>query len=279
MGAMSEIAGIGLGVRTEFVDELLAGDAAIDLLEIVPHNWLGAGRLAQVDRLRERWPLIPHSIHLSIGGPDPIDHEFLAAMRAFSHRIRAEVFSDHVCYSTVAGIQTGELLPLPFSAEAIEHTVARIAEVKAALELPLVLENPTYYARMPGSELDEATFLTTLIAEGDCELLLDINNVYVNSVNHGYDPYAFIDRMPLDRVRYLHVAGHHENKRLATLVDTHAATTKPDVWTLYEYTLRKAGRLIPTILERDAEIPPLAELLGELEVARRHAQAALGTGA
>jgi uncharacterized protein len=275
---MAEIAGIGLGLRDEFLADLLATDRGVDFLEIVPDNWLGRGRQAQLDRCRERWALIPHSIHLSIGGPDPIDRDFLAAMHRLSRAIDAPFFSDHVCYSSVGGIQTGELLPLPFSAEAIEHTVARIREVEAALDLPLVLENPTYYATMPGSELDEATFLTTLLAEGGCGMLLDINNVYVNSVNHGYDPYAFLDRMPMDRVRYLHVAGHAHEPALDTLVDNHGAPTKPDVWTLYEYTLRRAGRLIPTVLERDNNIPPFAELLDELDVARRHAAAALGGG-
>jgi uncharacterized protein (UPF0276 family) len=273
---MAEIAGIGLGLRDELYDELLASDGGVDFLEIVPENWLARGRAKRLDRCRERWQLVPHSIHLSIGGPDPIDREFLDAIGRFNHRFDAPFFSDHVCYSSVGGIHTEELLPLPFSAEAIEHTVARIREVRALLDVPLVLENPTYYATMPGSELDEATFLTTLLAEGDCGMLLDINNVYVNSVNHGYDPYAFLDRMPMERVRQLHVAGHARDSALDTLVDNHGAATKGDVWKLFEHALRRAGRMIPTVLERDNNIPPFAELLDELELARRHARIALG---
>jgi uncharacterized protein (UPF0276 family) len=273
---MGDIAGIGIGLRPEFLASLLASERAVDFLEIVPDNWLGRGQAAQLAEIRERWTLVPHSIHLSIGGPDPIDREFLAVMRDLNRRIDAPFFSDHVCYSTVEGIQTGELLPLPFSEEAVEHTVARIAQVRTELDLPIVLENPTYYATMPGSTMEEAAFLSAILAESGCGLLLDVNNVYVNGVNHGYDPYAFIDRIPMDRVRQLHVAGHQRHRELDTLVDNHGAPTKHEVWELFEHTLRRAGRLIPTVIERDNNIPPLDELLDELDLARRHAAAALG---
>jgi uncharacterized protein (UPF0276 family) len=272
-----DIAGIGLGVRQEFVAEIATTPREIDFIEIVPENWIRPQTRGLIDPCIERWPTVPHSIHLSIGGPDPMDLAFLAAMREITRKIRAPFYSDHVCYSKVHGIHTGELLPMPFSAEAIEHIAARAAEFRANMDVPLVLENPTYYSVMPGSTMGEAEFLTTLLAEADCGMLLDVNNVWVNARNHGYDAHAFIDRMPMDRVRQLHMAGHDYNEPLDTIVDTHGAAVRDEVWTLYRYTLKKAGRLIPTVIEWDNKLPPLAQVLDEVDKARAHAATALGS--
>ena len=272
-----DIAGIGLGVRREFVSELAATTREIDFIEIVPENWIRPQTRGLIDPCVERWPTVPHSIHLSIGGPDPMDLEFLAAMREITHRIEAPFYSDHVCYSKVHGIHTGELLPMPFSDEAIAHIATRAAEVRARLEVPLVLENPTYYSVMPGSTMDEATFLTTLLTAADCGMLLDVNNVWVNARNHGYDAQAFIDRMPMDRVRQLHMAGHDYNEPLDTIVDTHGAAVRDEVWALYRYTLQRAGRLIPTVIEWDNKVPAMEQVIDEVDKARTHAAAALGS--
>jgi hypothetical protein len=208
-------------------------------------------------------------------GPDPFDPEFMAAMRDWIKRIDAPFFSDHICYSELGGLQTRELLPLPFSEEAIEHTVARIREVKAQLDVPLVLENPTYYSVMPGSTLDEAMFLRTILAEGDCGMLLDVNNVHVNATNHGYDARALIDQMPMERVQQLHLAGYRVHRALDTIVDTHSRPISDEVWALYRYTLQRAGRLIPTCIEWDEDLPPVEEMLDYVDLARSHAAAAL----
>jgi uncharacterized protein (UPF0276 family) len=269
------ITGIGLGLRTSFAADMIKTERAIDFLEIVPEQWLRPFLDAQLAPCLERWPVVPHSIHLSIGGPDPFDRAFLTAMRESVRRLDAPFFSDHICYSQLAGIQTGELLPMPFSDEAIEHMVPRIAEIRRELEVPLVLENPTYYSKMPGSSMDEATFVCTLLAEADCGMLLDVNNVYVNGRNHGYDPYEFIDRMPFERVCQIHLAGHHFNAELDTIVDTHGAAVIDPVWKLYEHTLRRAGRLIPTLIEWDTHIPPLDRVIDEVDRARASAAAAL----
>lgn len=272
---VKDIAGIGLGLRREFVADIVMTNRAIDFLEIVPENWLRPQAAAMLAPCLERWPVVPHSIHLSIGGPDPIDHEYLAAMRAITRTVGAPFYSDHVCFSKIHGIQTGELLPMPFSEEAIAHIVARVGEVKREMDVPLVLENPTYYSKMPGSTMEESVFLTTLLAEANCGMLLDVNNVWVNARNHGYDAFAFIDRMPMDRVRQIHMAGHHLNEKLDTIVDTHGAAVRDDVWALYRYTLKRAGRLIPTVIEWDSNIPPLDEVIDQVDHARGHAAAAL----
>ncbi len=272
---MRALSGIGVGLREELVKGLLATERQLDFIEIIPENWLRPRQRAVLASCTERWPTVPHSVHLSIGGPDPIDAEFMAAMRESIRATDAPFFSDHICYSSIGGLQTRELLPLPFSEEAVEHTIARIAEVKRQLDVPLVLENPTYYSVMPGSTMDEATFLHTILVEGDCGMLLDVNNVYVNSRNHGYDPRAIIDRIPMERVHQLHLAGYHLHARLDTIVDTHARPISDEVWALFRYTLQRAGRLIPTCIEWDDDLPPVEELLDHVDLARRHAHEAL----
>lgn len=273
--AVRLLSGIGLGLRHEFVDDLQKTSRAIDFLEIVPEAWLHPIQRTWLDAIADRWTIVPHSIHLSIGGPDPFDPAFVAAINEITRRLDAPFYSDHICYSSVGGLQTGELLPLPFSDEAIEHVVTRTRELGRMLEVPLVLENPTYYSVMPGSTMDEATFVNRVLAEADIGMLLDVNNVYVNARNHGYDAQAFIDRMPLDRVRQIHLAGHRHDLELDTLVDNHGSAVIDEVWALYRYTLRRAGRLIPTIVEWDNDLPNLDRVIDEVDRAREHAAAAL----
>lgn len=267
--------GFGVGLRSSFMADLLATSRQVDWLEIIPENWAGSGGTGRrmLDACRERWPLVPHSTALSIGGPDPFDELYLGWMRDLCRHVRAPWFSDHISYSLIGGLHTHELLPLPFSDEAAEHIVDRIRQAQARFEVPLVFENPTWYAAMPGSTMDEASFLCRVIGEGGCGMLLDVNNVFVNCANHGGDPYAFIDRMPLDRVRQIHLAGH--TRRHGLVVDTHRGPIIDEVWALYRHALSRAGRLIPTLIEWDTDIPPLDEVLDELDRARAHAAAAL----
>jgi uncharacterized protein (UPF0276 family) len=271
--------GIGVGLRRAFADDILTTSRRVDWLELTPENWVryGGKSRRRLDAARERWPIVPHSVSLSIGGPDPLDEEFLCAMDELVRRIGTPWWSDHVCYSSAGGAQLNDLLPLPFSDEAVEHTARRIEVVKRRVGAPLALENATFYAHMPGGTLDEATFLRAVLEAGDCGMLLDVNNVYVNSLNHGGDPRAFIDRMPLERVWQIHVAGH--TVRDDVVIDTHIGPVIDPVWDLYRYTIARAGRLIPTLVEWDQDIPPLDEVLDEVDRARAHAEAALAATA
>jgi uncharacterized protein (UPF0276 family) len=271
----ARVEGIGLGLRRQFAAELLESSRKVDWLEVTPENWIfhGGERARLLDACAERWPVVSHSVSLSIGGPDPLDEGLLKGIRELSRRVDAPFWSDHLCYSTVRGTQLHDLLPLPFNDEAVEHSARRFREAQERVEAPLVLENATFYAQMPGSTMDEASFLRATLDATGCGMLLDVNNVYVNGLNHGIDPYAFIDRMPLERVRELHLAGH--TPKDGVVIDTHIGPIIEPVWALYRYTLQRAKRLIPTLIEWDQEIPALDAVLDELDRAREHARRAL----
>ena len=235
----------------------------------------GGERAAVLSACAERWPLVSHSVSLSLGGPDPLDPALLTGIEALRRQVDFAWWSDHLCYSSAHGVQFLDLLSLPAHEEAIEHTARRIREAQARVDAPLLVENISYYAHMPGSVLDDAAFTRAVVERADCGLLLDVNNVYVNSLNHGFDPRACIDVMPLERVRQLHLAGHSRVEEL--VIDTHTGPIVDEVWALHRYTLRRAGRLIPTLVEWDLEIPPLDEVLDEVDRAREEASRALGS--
>ena len=270
-----QISGIGVGLRLQYAAELAKTERPIDFIEIMPENWVcfGGKRRRHLDACAERFPSTTHSVSLNIGGGDPLDGELLDATAELLRRVEAPFFSDHVCYSSVRGQPVSDLLPLPFTREVIDHTAARIIEARDRVGCPLALENATFYSHMPGAEMDEASFLCQLLEAGDCGMLLDINNVYVNSQNHGFDPRAFIDRMPLSRVWQMHLAGH--TRVDDTIIDTHIGPIIEPVWDLYRYTLRRAGRLIPTIIEWDQDIPSFAAVVDEVDRARVAAAEAL----
>jgi uncharacterized protein (UPF0276 family) len=271
-----QLGGIGVGVRIEFVRALIETSRQVDWVEIVPENWLGMGgwRPRMLERYAERWVVVPHSVSMSIGGNDPLDDTRLfSEMRDLCRVTDAPFWSDHISYARLGGVYTHDLLPLPFHEEAVEHVIARIREAQCLADVPLVFETPSFYSHMPGATMDEATFLVTILEETGCQMLLDVNNVYVNSQNHGFDPKRFIDRMPLDRVVQLHVAGHTHNP--LAIIDTHVGPVPDPVWDLYRYTIGRAGRLIPTLIEWDLDLPALDIVLDELDCARTHAAAAL----
>jgi len=278
MSRVIPIAGIGVGLRRSFVKELATTRRRVDFVEITPENWVcfGGSRRRNLDACLERFPAVSHSVSLSIGGPDPLDPQFLEAIASLSERMAAPFWSDHICYSTVGGQPVHDLLPLPFTRETVEHTAGRVQQAQAFVGRPLVLENATFYAHMPVASdeqpMDEADFLCAVLAAADCGMLLDVNNVYVNSRNHGFDPYAFMDRMPLHRVRYVHLAGHTAQDDV--IIDTHIGPIIDPVWDLYRYTLKAAGRLIPTLIEWDQDIPPLDAVLDEVDRARAVAESA-----
>lgn len=260
--------GVGIGLRREFYARLPETTRALDWVEIIPENFLTLGGRPQrtLDACRERWPVLPHGVALNVGGPDPLDADYLAGLRTLVERLDAPFFSDHLCYARLGGAHLYELLPLPFSPEAVEHVVPRVREVQERVGRPFLLENPSYYARMPGGTLAEADFLRHVVEEADCGLLLDVNNVYVNACNHGYDPRAFVDALPLERVGQLHLAGHEQ--RPDVLIDTHGEPVRDEVWSLYRYVLERTGP-VPTLIEWDQDIPSLEAVLDEADRARR----------
>lgn len=268
--------GFGLGLRPQHYDALLSteGDPPAsplpDWLEIVSENYMvdGGRPLAMLDRIRERWPLAMHGVSLDIGGSDPLDRDYLRALARLARRVRPALVSDHLCWTRHAGVQLHDLLPLPCNDDTLRHVAARVRQVQDALGTRLVLENVSSYLRFANSTMDEAEFLSALVVETGCGLLLDVNNVYVNAHNHGIDGMQYIDALPRHAVRQLHLAGHSVDALgSGLLIDTHDAPICAEVWDLYARALRRFGA-VPSMIERDDDIPPLADLLVELDIAR-----------
>jgi uncharacterized protein (UPF0276 family) len=250
-------------------DEMLARpESPARFVEIAPENYLGCGgrRRRLVEAAAERWPVVCHGLCGDFSGALPIDEELMAELKSFLHGLGCHWYSDHLCLTCAEDNALHDLLPLPFTDEVIERASKRIREVQDRLELPIAVENISAYARMPGGTYEEPDFVRAVVEEADCKLLLDVNNVYVNSVNFGFDPKAYIDAMPLERVAQMHMAGHHE-ERPGLLIDTHGAPIIDPVYELYRYTEEKmlaAGVSAPVLLERDHHIPPLNELEAEV---------------
>lgn len=261
---------VGLGLRREFLADVLAQAPAVGFWELAPENWFPRGAQAQrtLDRVREQAPLTSHGLSLSIGSPDPLDVNFVKEVKRFLDRFDIDIYSEHLSYCSAAG-HLYDLLPLPFTAEAASYVAERVRQVQDIIERPLVLENVSYYANF-GGELSEQEFICQVLEQADCRLLLDVNNVFVNSVNHGYDPHEFIKNMPSERIVYGHIAGHTEEYD-DLFVDTHGADVKQEVWQLLDFAYQCHG-VFPTVLERDFNIPPLPQLLDE---ARRVAECQL----
>jgi uncharacterized protein (UPF0276 family) len=263
--------GAGLGLRRSMLPELDAAaglEEVVDFFEVAPENWLGiGGRLGKAFRsYTERFPFICHGLSLSIGGPDPLDEIFLTRLRGFLDEHGVLLYSEHLSWCS-DGAHLYDLLPIPFTEEAVHHVAGRVRRAQDILGRRIAIENASYYTPL-ASEIGETEFIRAILDEADCLLLLDVNNVYVNSINHRYDARAFIDALPAERIAYLHIAGHYREAE-DLIVDTHGADVIDPVWSLLEYTYGRIGRR-PTLLERDFNIPPLPELLAELgEVQRR----------
>lgn len=260
--------GFGLGARPEHYDALLTERlGCVSWLEALTENYLvdGGKPLHYLQRLRQHYPIVLHGVSLSIGSTDPLDEDYLRKVRALAERIDAAWVSDHLCWTGVNGINTHDLLPLPYTEEALDHVVARIEHVQERLGRRLVLENVSSYLTYRHSTMTEWEFIAQVLRRADCLLLLDINNVYVSSVNHHFDPKTYLDHLPANRVQQFHLAGHQRNGLL--LIDTHDAPVSEPVWALYSYALERFGP-VTTMIERDGHIPPLEELLEELERAR-----------
>ncbi len=262
--ATSSIAGAGLGLRRELVAPLLERvPDAIGFFEVAPENWmeLGGKYARQFRALTERHPFVTHGLSLSLGSPAPLDTGFVKRVGKFLDQHQIRYYTEHLSYCSDDG-HLYDLMPIPFTEDAVKHVAARIRRVQDILEREIAVENVSYYA-MPGAEMTELQFVNAVLERAGCGLLLDVNNIYVNSINHRYDARAFLDGLPAARVRYLHVAGHYvEAEDLR--VDTHGADVCDPVWDLLDHAYARLGP-VPTLLERDFNIPPLPVLLREVE--------------
>ncbi len=255
---------VGLGLRREMLNTVLEQHQSdIDFFEVAPENWLpyGGSYQKKFRQLTERYPFICHGLSLSLGSPDPLDLDFVRQIKAFLKEHQIKLYSEHLSYCSAAG-HLYDLLPIPFTEEAAVYVADRIRIVQDILEQPLVIENVSYYAA-PGQELSELEFTNAVLDLADCKLLLDVNNIYVNSVNHGYDALVFLKGLPTQRIAYGHVAGHYrEHDHL--LIDTHGADVSDPVWALLAQAYQYHG-VFPTLLERDFNIPELQHLQAELK--------------
>jgi uncharacterized protein len=269
--------GIGIGLRTVHFGEILSGRPAIDWFEVLSENFMDTGGrpLFVLEQVVERYPVALHGVSLSVGSTDALDRGYLQKLKALAKRTRARWVSDHLCWTGVLGRNTHDLLPLPYDRATLRHVTRRVKQVQDALERPLVLENPSTYLEYARSTMTEWEFLSELCDATGCGLLLDVNNVYVSSYNHGFDARQYIDGIPADRVVQVHLAGHTNEG--THILDTHSGRAIPQVWKLYERLVARTGP-VSTLFEWDASIPPLATVVREAAKARRYRTSARATG-
>jgi uncharacterized protein (UPF0276 family) len=259
-----DLRGAGLGLRRELIPDLRSGvPDAIDFQEHAPENWLelGGAWRRDLNHLAAQRPIVAHGLSLSLGGPAPLDEAFLKRVKRFLDTYDIALYTEHLSWCSDDG-HLYDLLPIPFTEEAVHYVAARIRRTQEILERRIAVENASYYVAAPMAELNESEFITRVLQAADCDLHLDVNNVYVNSVNFGFEPSRFIESLPLDRVVYLHVAGHYQEAE-DLIIDTHGAKVIDPVWQLLDHTYALIGAA-PTLLERDFNLPPLAQLLDEV---------------
>lgn len=257
----------GLGLRTQHYNDFLNTKQPVDWLEVISDNYMvnGGKPLAMLDRIRADYPVTMHGVSMSIGSVKGLDQKYLKKLKALEQRIQPMWVSDHLCWGGVHGRKLHDLMPLPFTQEALEVVSRNIRHAQDFLQRPLVIENVSSYVEFKDSEMTEWDFLSEICNRTGCQLLLDINNIYVSAFNHGFSPFDFIDSVPSEQIRQFHLAGHQDNGD--HLIDTHDHPVCHGVWELYEYALHRFGS-VPTMIERDDNIPPLSELLEELETAK-----------
>jgi uncharacterized protein len=254
----------GIGFRKDFAEELLNSDVLKpSFIELAPENWIGMGGYWKkfLDKAAEKYPITCHGLSLSIGSPDEVDVEFVKQVKKFLKQYNVKVYSEHLSYSKCDNAHLYDLLPIPFRKDAVKHIVQRIKQVQDILEMPIALENVSYYTPI-AAEMSEAEFIHAIVTGSGCNMLLDVNNVYVNSFNHQYNPKEFIYNLPLDHVAYIHMAGH-EQVSDTLIIDTHGQPVIDPVFELFDYTVGLV-KPVPVLLERDFNIPELEELQGEL---------------
>lgn len=275
------ISGSGIGLRRGLFEHLRRFESlvakTVDFFEVAPENWIDVGGRygKQFREIAERFPIVCHGLSLSIGSPDPLDFELLRRIKQFLREFDVRCYSDHLSACSDQG-HLYNLMPIPFTEDAVKYVADRIRTVQEVLEQRIAIEHISYYAA-PGQELNESEFVNAIVAESDCDLLLDVNNAYVNGINFSYDPVSFIDSMPIDRVAYVHIAGHYV-EAADLRIDTHATKVVEPVWDLLEHTYSKHG-VIPTLLERDFNFPPFPKLIAEVQRIRDMQEAhAMETG-
>ncbi len=260
--------GFGLGLRHQHYDAILSGDPPIDWFEVISENYMvpGGRPLRTLERIRARYPVVMHGVSLSIASTAPLRLDYLHALRDLARRVEPKWISDHLCWTGVHGKNLHDLLPIPYTREALDHVVDRVQRVQDFLGRAFVLENVSTYVQFDNSEMTEWEFLAELSRRSGCWLLFDVNNVYVSAFNHGYDPLTFLNGIPADRVVQFHMAGH---SHMGThIIDTHDHPVCEDVWELYSAALKRFG-WVSTMIERDDNIPPLEELLLEVDRTRQ----------
>jgi uncharacterized protein (UPF0276 family) len=266
--------GFGLGLRPKHYEAVLATRPAVDWFEIISENYMveGGKPLHYLDRIRADYPIVMHGVSLSIGATDPLNADYLKSLRQLAARVQPAWISDHLCFTGAHRRNLHDLLPLPYTEEAIRHVAGRIAQVQDYLGRRILIENVSSYITYRDSEMSEWEFLREIAERADCLILLDVNNIYVSSFNHGFDPHEYLGGVPVERVQQFHLAGH---RNLDThIIDTHDEPVPDPVWELYAAAVRRFGN-VSTMIERDDNIPELPELVAELEHARRTARQAL----
>lgn len=265
--------GFGAGLRSEHYEDVLGGRPNVDWFEAISENYMDTGGrpLAILETVRRDYPVALHGVGLSIGSVDPLNERYLERLSVLVRRIEPALVTDHLCWTGVDGRSLFDLLPLPYTEEALAHVVARVRRVQDVLGRRILLENPSTYIAYRASMMPEHEFLAAVAVQADCGILLDVNNVYVSATNHGYDPQQYIDAIPVEKVGQVHLAGYTDTG--SYLFDTHSAPVSDAVWRLYAHTVARCGA-VSTLVEWDAEIPPLARLCEEVDRARSIADAA-----
>jgi uncharacterized protein (UPF0276 family) len=269
--------GFGLGLRTAYVDHILGQAPPVGFFEVISENYLAGhgGRRRALAAIAERYPIVLHGVSMSIGSTDPLDLEYLAGLARLADSVGARWVSDHLCWTGVLGVHTHELLPLPLTEDTLRHVVRRVRTVQDVLGRRLLLENPSSYVEFTASTMREWEFLSRLAEDADCGLLLDVNNVYVCSVNHEFDPRQYLEALPHHRVQQMHLAGHTHHG--THIIDSHDAPVADPVWELYRLAVRLTGGA-PTLIEWDDRLPAFGVLEAELDKARRVAATAWDPG-
>ena len=264
---MTSLRSFGLGLRREHYESVLSDLPTVDWLEVLTENYLvpGGKPLHYLERVRASYPVVLHGVSLSIGSAAPLDRHYLRQVKQLADRIEPTWISDHLCWTGVDRTNLHDLMPLPYTEEAVRHVTRRVEEVQEHWGRRILLENVSSYLTYRASEMTEWDFLGEIVRRADCEILLDVNNVYVSAVNHGFNALHYLEALPRNRVRQIHLAGHRDCG--SYLVDTHDAPVCEAVWDLYREALARFG-FVPTMIERDANIPPLEELVRELDTAR-----------
>jgi uncharacterized protein (UPF0276 family) len=278
MAPLSSSLGFGLGLRVDHYEAILADNPPVDWFEALTENYLvpGGKPLDYLMRIRERYPMVMHGVSLSIGSTQPLDRNYLSQLKALAARVEPQWVSDHLCWTGIAGRNMHDLLPLPYTEEALANVVERVRTVQDILGRRILLENVSSYVTYRDSQVTEWEFLSEIARRADCLILLDVNNIYVSSVNHEFDPLDYLNAIAVDRVQQIHLAGHENHGDY--LVDTHDHPVPDPVWELYSAAVRRFGS-VSTMIERDANIPPLEELCAELDAARQLAERTLARAA